>query len=57
MSLRLGIDLGGTNTDAVLLRDNVVVGHTKHPTSTDVISGIQSAIKSVMASCKAGGIT
>ena len=57
MSLRLGIDIGGTNTDAVLLRDNVVVGHTKHLTSTNVISGIQAAIKSVVASCKAGGTT
>lgn len=38
--LRLGIDVGGTNTDAVLLNDSEVLGATKAATTDDVTSGI-----------------
>lgn len=48
MSYRLGIDVGGTNTDAVVLdtEDNVEA-KTKHPTSEDVSTGIYEAVKEV----------
>ncbi|MDQ6523776.1 hydantoinase/oxoprolinase family protein [Nocardioides sp. LHD-245] len=42
---RLGIDVGGTNTDAVLLDDDLSVRtKCKSPTTADVVSGIISAI-------------
>ncbi|WP_347351029.1 hydantoinase/oxoprolinase family protein [Intrasporangium sp.] len=41
---RLGIDVGGTNTDAVLLEGSKVVAATKAPTTPDVTSGITAAI-------------
>lgn len=42
--LRLGIDVGGTNTDAVLLNDADVLGATKAATTEDVTSGIVRAL-------------
>lgn len=48
LDLRLGIDVGGTHTDAVVLdRDNTVVAKTKQPTSADVTAGIHAAIAAV----------
>lgn len=41
---RIGIDVGGTNTDAVLLEDGRVVHAIKTPTSEDVTSGIITAL-------------
>ena len=46
--LRLGIDVGGTNTDAVVLdRDNKVIAKTKQSTTADVTTGIKNAIDAV----------
>ncbi|MBQ1302982.1 MAG: hydantoinase/oxoprolinase family protein [Firmicutes bacterium] len=46
---KLGIDVGGTNTDAVIISDALeVVAEIKRPTSSDVYSGIVDAIRSVM---------
>ncbi|WP_238407494.1 hydantoinase/oxoprolinase family protein [Pimelobacter simplex] len=42
--LRLGIDVGGTNTDAVLIDGQRVVAATKTSTTSDVTSGIVAAI-------------
>lgn len=42
--LRLGIDVGGTNTDAVLLDGQRVVAGAKTSTTPDVTSGIVAAI-------------
>ncbi|WP_340084257.1 hydantoinase/oxoprolinase family protein [Siminovitchia sp. FSL H7-0308] len=48
--IRLGIDVGGTNTDGVLLdNDNQVLGSTKSPTTKDVFTGIQKTIKKLLA--------
>ncbi len=50
LDLRLGIDVGGTHTDAVILdRDNAVVAKTKQPTSPDVTAGVRAAIAAVIA--------
>jgi N-methylhydantoinase A/oxoprolinase/acetone carboxylase beta subunit len=41
---RIGIDVGGTNTDAVLLEDGRVVHAVKTPTTADVTTGIVAAL-------------
>jgi len=41
---RIGIDVGGTNTDAVLLEDGRVVHSVKTPTTEDVTDGIVAAL-------------
>jgi N-methylhydantoinase A/oxoprolinase/acetone carboxylase beta subunit len=47
--LRLGIDVGGTNTDAVLIDGSRVVTATKASTSADVTTGIVTAIADLKA--------
>jgi N-methylhydantoinase A/oxoprolinase/acetone carboxylase beta subunit len=42
---RIGIDVGGTNTDAVLVADGRVEGAVKSPTTADVTGGIVSAVR------------
>ena len=39
-SIRIGIDVGGTNTDAVLMDGSVVLAEVKTPTTPDVTGGI-----------------
>jgi N-methylhydantoinase A/oxoprolinase/acetone carboxylase beta subunit len=41
---RIGIDVGGTNTDAVLLEDDAVVSGVKTPTTANVTTGITRAL-------------
>src|SRR5215211_1348965 len=48
MSLRIGIDVGGTNTDAVLMDGLTVVSKIKTPTTEDVTSGITTALRHVL---------
>ncbi|MBF9016587.1 MULTISPECIES: hydantoinase/oxoprolinase N-terminal domain-containing protein [unclassified Oceanispirochaeta] len=49
MSYKLGIDVGGTNTDAVLIDDqNRILSQIKTPTSEDVMTGINKAVVSVL---------
>lgn len=47
--VRIGVDVGGTNTDAVLLRGRTVLASHKAPTSADVGTGIVQAIRDVLA--------
>ncbi|MFK7733932.1 MAG: hydantoinase/oxoprolinase N-terminal domain-containing protein [Pseudomonadales bacterium] len=47
--LRIGIDVGGTNTDAVLMRGKQVLAYSKQATTADVTSGVSNAISSVLA--------
>ncbi len=47
---RIGIDVGGTNTDAVLIDGEAVVCATKTFTTPDVTSGIKKALAEVVAS-------
>lgn len=50
MSYRIGIDVGGTHTDAVLLdKEYKVVAKTKSATTEDVSSGIYKAMREVIA--------
>lgn len=43
---KLGIDVGGTNTDAVLIDENLkVVAEVKYPTTGDIYEGIVGAVK------------
>ena len=47
---RIGIDVGGTNTDAVILDENLaVVASVKRPTTTDTGDGVADAIDAVLA--------
>jgi N-methylhydantoinase A/oxoprolinase/acetone carboxylase beta subunit len=51
---RVGVDVGGTNTDAVIVDTsqadgpNCVAASYKAPTSSDVTSGIEEAVRSVL---------
>ncbi len=50
LDLRLGIDVGGTNTDAVVLdREDRLLAKAKSPTTSDVTSGIENAVDAVLA--------
>ena len=53
MTYRLGIDVGGTNTDAVILDEkNRIAGKAKASTTPDVSSGIDEAVRRVLALAK-----
>lgn len=48
--LRIGIDVGGTNTDAVVIDEtDSVVAWTKQATTSDVIGGLDRAVGKVLA--------
>lgn len=46
--IRIGIDVGGTNTDAVLMEDSTVKQWVKTPTTPDVSSGITKALQDLL---------
>ena len=47
---KLGIDVGGTNTDAVLIDENLqVLADIKCPTTGDIYDGILAALRTVLA--------
>lgn len=48
--MRIGIDVGGTNTDAVLIDGSAVLAETKTATTEDVTSGISAALAALQAS-------
>jgi N-methylhydantoinase A/oxoprolinase/acetone carboxylase beta subunit len=45
---RIGIDVGGTNTDAVLLEEDAVAAAVKTPTTADVTTGIARALAALV---------
>lgn len=47
--IRIGIDVGGTNTDAVVMDGTQVVAGVKSATTADVMSGVVNALKDVLA--------
>lgn len=53
MYYKIGIDVGGTNTDAVLVsQDNQIIAKTKQSTTLDVSSGIENALQEVISRAK-----
>ncbi len=48
--MRIGIDVGGTNTDAVVMDGVNVVATTKTPTTENITDGIVSALRTVVKS-------
>ena len=54
--LRIGIDVGGTNTDAVVLDGaDRLLASAKRPTSADVTGGIAAAVRAVLDQIEAPG--
>ena len=47
--IRIGIDVGGTNTDAVIMDGTTVIAGVKSATTADVMSGVVNALKDVLA--------
>ena len=46
--IRIGIDVGGTNTDAVIMDGPRVIAGVKSATTADVMSGVVNALKAVL---------
>lgn len=46
---RVGIDVGGTNTDAVIMSGRTVVAGVKAATTEDVMSGVVEALETVLS--------
>ncbi len=44
---RIGVDVGGTNTDAALLEGRTVLAALKTPTTDDVVTGVRTALAGV----------
>ena len=49
--MRIGVDVGGTNTDAALLNDRNVLAAAKRPTTPDVTGGIVAALGALLDAC------
>lgn len=47
--MRIGVDVGGTNTDAVLMDGELVLAETKVSTTEDVTTGIAEALKTLLS--------
>lgn len=45
---RIGIDVGGTNTDAVLIDGDEILGSIKVPTTEDVLTGVVNAVRGLL---------
>lgn len=54
MNLRIGIDVGGTNTDAVLIRDGEVAYWVKTPTTPEIGEGVFQALRQVLQESATG---
>ena len=56
-SFRLGIDVGGTNTDGVLLDSTLqCVAKVKVPTTEDIVTGIEAAISTLLIQADVKGV-
>jgi len=47
--IRIAVDVGGTNTDAVVLRENEVLATYKTTTTNDITTGILKAAKNAIS--------
>ncbi len=52
MGMRIGVDVGGTNTDCVLMNGKTVLEAVKTPTTDDVSDGILCALRMLQAKTK-----
>ena len=50
---RIGVDVGGTHTDAVLMRGGEVLAEVKARTTEDVTSGVAAALQAVLGEAQA----
>ncbi|GAA4077957.1 hydantoinase/oxoprolinase family protein [Nonomuraea soli] len=58
MSLRIGLDVGGTNTDAVVLdHEDRLVAKAKRPTTPDVTVGLLAALDAVLGAVEPAAVT
>src|SRR3954453_1398482 len=48
-SVRIGVDVGGTNTDAVVMLGSTLLGWAKTPTTADVTGGIVAGVREALA--------
>ena len=50
LRLRIGVDCGGTNTDAVIINNlsRAILAAAKTPTTSDVKSGVEKSIQAVL---------
>ena len=46
---RIGVDVGGTNTDAVVMQGETILSGVKSPTTEDVMSGVVDAVERAIA--------
>ena len=46
---RIGVDVGGTNTDAVVMKGGEILSGVKAPTSEDVMGGVVEAVTNAIA--------
>lgn len=53
---RIGIDVGGTNTDAVLLDGGTILRSIKTPTTADVTTGVKNALAHVLGGADDAGV-
>lgn len=52
--IEIGIDIGGTFTDVVMLRDQSAVTHTKVPTTPrDLVTGVRQGVEKILAASEA----
>jgi N-methylhydantoinase A/oxoprolinase/acetone carboxylase beta subunit len=49
---RIGVDVGGTNTDAVVMAGRDILAAVKVPTSADVTQGLMEALRQVQSAAK-----
>lgn len=52
--IRIGVDVGGTNTDAVILNGTSFVAGAKSPTTPDILSGVSKAIRAAFEGAPVG---
>ena len=52
--IRIGVDVGGTNTDAVVMRNAEFLAGAKSPTTPDVLAGVRNAIAAAISGASVG---
>ena len=45
---RIGVDVGGTNTDAVIMQGDQILAGVKSPTTEDVMKGVVDAVEGAL---------